>query len=108
MGIETDLLQLFSGSFAGVPGWVVFLIPLIVGIVIGYLIKQALIVGIVLLIVAVIASYLGFISLGSVVQGVKDLVTKYGPIASTYVAIFFGIIPLSIGLVIGLIIGFVA
>ena len=108
MGIEADLLQLFSGSFGGVPGWVVFLIPLIVGIVIGYLIKQALIIGIVLFIVAIIASYLGFISLSSVLQEVKDLVTKYGPIASTYVAIFFGIIPLSIGLVIGLIIGFIA
>ncbi len=107
MGIEADLLQLLSCSFGGVPGWVVILIPFIVGIVIGYLIKQALIVGIVLFIVAIVASYLGFISMASVVAEVKDLVTKYGPVASTYVAIFFGIIPLSIGLVIGLIIGFV-
>lgn|SRR5487761_314292 len=95
-----------SGSFGGVPAPVVIAIPFIIGLIIGYLIKKALIVGIILLIAAIVASYLGFIALGSVVPGVKDLVAKYGPIASTYVAIFFGIIPLTIGLVIGLIIGF--
>jgi hypothetical protein len=64
-------------------------------------------IGIILVIVPFVASYLGFISLASVEQGAKDLVTKYGPTAMSYVALFFGIIPLSIGLIIGVIIGFI-
>jgi len=31
----------------------------------------------------------------------------YGPVTPSYIAIYFGIIPLSVGLVIGIIIGFV-
>ncbi len=82
-------------------------IPLIVGIIVGYLIRKALVIGIVLVLVALVASYLGFVSLASIEQGTKSLIATYGPVASSYVAIFLGIIPLSIGLVIGIIIGFI-
>lgn len=82
-------------------------IPFIVGLVIGIVIKKAIQIGIILVVIAIVASYFGFISLGDVAQGAKDLAAKYGPVALTYVALFFGIIPLSIGLVIGVIIGFV-
>ncbi|HUK85963.1 MAG TPA: hypothetical protein VLU95_08875 [Candidatus Acidoferrum sp.] len=37
----------------------------------------------------------------------KDLSTKYGPIAIQYETILIGILPLGIGFVVGLIIGFV-
>ena len=108
MGIVTDLFALMSGSFgAGVPSLVVIAIPLIVGLIIGFVLRKALKIGIILVIVAFAASYLGFISLAGVEQSVKDLATKYGPVAMSYVALFFGIIPLSIGLIIGVIIGFV-
>ena len=107
MTLVGDLFNLIGGSLgAGIPSLAVMAIPLIVGIVVGYLLRKALKIGIVLIIVAIIASYLGFVSLASIEQGAKNLVTTYGPVASTYVAIFLGIIPLSIGLVIGIIIGF--
>ena len=97
-----------SGSFGGgVPSLVVIAIPLIVGLIIGFVLRKALKIGIILVIVAFVASYLGFISLASVEQGAKDLATKYGPTAMSYIALFFGIIPLSIGLIIGVIIGFI-
>jgi hypothetical protein len=107
MSIITDIFSLMTGSFGGLPSLVVIAIPLIVGLIIGFVLRKALKIGIILVIVAIVASYLGFISLASVEQGAKDLATKYGPVAMTYVAIFFGIIPLSIGLVLGIIIGFV-
>ena len=108
MGIITDILALMAGTFgAGLPSLVVIAIPLIVGLIIGFVLRKVLKIGIILFVVAIAASYLGFISLASVEQGSKDLATKYGPVAMSYVAIFFGIIPLSIGLVIGIIVGFI-
>jgi hypothetical protein len=97
-----------SGSFSGgIPSLVVIAIPFIIGVVIGFIIKKTIKIGIILVVIALVASYFGFISLGDIAQGVKDLAAKYGPVALTYVALFFGIIPLSIGLVIGVIIGFI-
>ena len=107
MGLIDDLLNMVSGSFGGLPTIVVMAIPFVIGLVIGILIKKAVIIGIILAIVAVVAAYLGFISLEGVEQGVNNLATKYGPVALTYVAIFFGIVPLSLGLVVGIIIGFI-
>jgi uncharacterized membrane protein (Fun14 family) len=97
-----------SGTFsAGIPSIVILAIPFIIGLVIGLIIKKAIKIGIIVLVIALVASYLGFISLGNLAQGAKNLVTNYGPVALSYVALFFGIIPLSIGLVIGVIIGFI-
>jgi len=103
-----DIFHLIGGSFGGgIPSLAVMALPLIVGVIIGYLIRKALKIAIILIIVALIASFLGFVSLASIESGAKGLVTTYGPVASTYVAIFLGIVPLSIGLVIGIIIGFI-
>jgi hypothetical protein len=103
-----DLFHLIGGSVGGgIPSLAVMAIPLIVGLIVGFLLRKALVIGIVLIAVALIASYLGFVSLASIEQGTKTLVTTYGPVAASYVAIFLGIIPLSIGLVLGIIVGFI-
>lgn len=107
MGLIDDLLHMMSGSFSSLPSLVVMAIPLVVGLIIGFISKKVIKMGIILAILAAVAAYLGFINLGAVVQEAKDLAAKYGPIALSYIAIFFGIVPLSIGLVIGIIIGFV-
>jgi hypothetical protein len=108
MNIIGDLFALMGGSFgAGLPSLVIIAIPLIVGLILGYVLRRVLMVGIVLVVVALAATYLGFVTLAAVEQGAKDLATKYGPVAMSYVALFFGIIPLSIGLVIGIVIGFI-
>jgi hypothetical protein len=108
LGLETDLFNLMSSTFGGgIPSIVVMLFPLLVGIIIGYVIRKALKIGIIIAVIVFIAIFFGFISLANVEQGAKELITKYGPTAASYVAIFFGIVPLSIGLIIGMIIGFV-
>jgi uncharacterized membrane protein (Fun14 family) len=107
MGLESDLFNLMSSTFgSGIPSLVLMALPLIVGIVIGYVLRKAIKIGIILLIIVLVATFLGFVSLANVEQGAKELITKYGPSAASYIAILFGIIPLSIGLVIGIIIGF--
>jgi hypothetical protein len=107
MGLESDLFNQMSSTFgSGIPSIVVMALPLIIGIVIGYLIRKAIKIGIILALIVIIAIFFGFVSLANVESGAKELITKYGPTAASYVAIFFGIVPLSIGLVIGIIIGF--
>jgi len=98
---------MIPGSFGGLTSLVVMAIPLVVGLIIGFMIKKTLKIGIILAILAVVASYFGIINLGAVAQEAKNLAANYGPVAMSYAALFFGIVPLSIGLVIGIIIGFV-
>ena len=108
MSIISDIFALMAGTFgSGLPSLAVIAIPLIVGLIIGFVLRKVLKIGIILFVVAIAASYLGFITLASVEQGAKDLATKYGPIAMSYIAVFFGIIPLSIGLMIGIVVGFI-
>lgn len=81
--------------------------PLIVGIIMGYILRKAIKIGIIIVLIVLVATFFGFISLANVEQGAKQLISEYGPSAASYVAILFGIVPLSVGLVIGIIIGFV-
>lgn len=106
--IISDVFHLITSKFGGgLPSLEVMAVPLIIGVVVGYVLRKALKIGIALLIVAFIASYFGFISLASVESGGKALILKYGPQAQSYIAIFLGLVPLSIGLIIGIVIGFI-
>ena len=107
MAIIDDLFHLVTGSFGGIPSIAVMAIPLIIGLVIGFLIKKALKIGLILIVIAFVASYFGFVNLGNLAQEGKNLAVKYGPTALSYVALFFGIIPLSLGLVVGIVVGFI-
>jgi uncharacterized membrane protein (Fun14 family) len=107
LSILDDLTHLMSGNLGSLPSLLVMAIPLIVGLVLGYIVKRMLKIGLILVAVALVASYFGFISLSSLTGEVQTLVTKYGPVAQSYVSLFFGIVPLSIGLVIGFLLGFI-
>ena len=107
LSIFDDLTHLISGNIGSLPSMVVMAIPFIVGLVIGYIVKRVLKIGLILVVIALVAAYFGFINLSGVASQVQSLVTKYGPMANTYVSLFFGVIPLSIGLVLGFLIGFI-
>ena len=79
---------------------VIFIIGLIVGYLIHLFLKIAIIAAIILFVVA----YFGFFGLS--LNQLKNDATKYGPIVYQYGALIIGILPLSIGFIIGLIIGF--
>jgi uncharacterized membrane protein (Fun14 family) len=94
-----------SGTIGGLPTIVVMILPFVIGLIIGYLVNKFLKIAIIAAIVLIVVSYFGFwgLSLGAL----KDLATKYGPIAYQYGILLIGILPLGIGFIIGLIIGFI-
>ena len=106
MGLLDEIFHFItSGSISGIPTIVVMILPFVLGIIVGYLVHKFLKIAIIAAIVLVVVAYLGFfgLSLGSL----KNLSTKYGSIAIQYGTLLIGILPLGIGFIIGLILGFV-
>ena len=71
----------------------------------GYLVHKFLKIAIIAAIILFIVAYFGFFGLS--IGTLKNLTDKYGSIALQYGALIIGILPLSIGFIIGLIVGFV-
>jgi len=94
-----------SGSIGGLPPIVVMIIPFILGLVVGYLVHKMLKIAIIAAIILVVVSYFGFFGLS--LGALKDLSDIYGPIAVQYGILLMGMLPLGIGLIVGLIIGFI-
>ena len=106
MGVFEDIFGFItSGSIGGIPPIVVMIIPFIIGLVVGFFIKKMFKIAIIAAIIIVVVSYLGFFGLS--LGALKDLADKYGPIAVHYGVLLMGMLPLGIGLVVGLIIGFI-
>lgn len=80
------------------------IIPLVIGLIVGYLIHKFLKIAIVAAIVVAIAAYIGFFSLN--IGAMKDLSDKYGPMAVQYGTLLIGTLPLGIGFIVGIVIGF--
>ena len=94
-----------SGTIGGLPTIVVMILPFVIGLIVGYLVNKFLKIAIIAAIVLIVVSYFGFwgLSLGAL----KDLASKYGPVAYQYGVLLIGMLPLGLGFIIGLIIGFV-
>ena len=94
-----------SGSIGGLPPIVLMIIIFVIGLIIGYLVHLFLKIAIISAIILFIVAYFGFFGLSLSV--LKNYATQYGPVVYQYGALIIGILPLSIGFVIGVIIGFV-
>ena len=106
MGAIDDVFRFItSGSIGGLPTIVVMILPFIVGLIVGYLVHKFLKIAIIAAVILVIVSYLGFFGLS--LGALKDLSDKYGPIAVQYGALLIGMLPLGLGFLVGLIIGFI-
>ena len=106
MALLDELIRFItSGSIAGLPSIAVMIIPYIVGLIVGFFVKKFLKIAIIVVILAVIISYFGFYNLN--LSALGNLATQYGPTAIHYATLLFGILPLSIGFIAGLIIGFI-
>ena len=106
MSVIDDIFRFItSGSIGGLPPIVVMIIPFVIGLVVGYLVHKMLKIAIIAGIILVVVSYFGFFGLS--LGALKDLSDIYGPIAVQYGILFMGMLPLGIGLIVGLIIGFV-
>jgi len=80
-------------------------IPFIIGLIIGFFVKKALKIAIIAGIIVVIVSYLGLFGLS--LGALKDIADQYGPSAVHYGVLLIGMLPLGLGFIVGLIIGFV-
>jgi uncharacterized membrane protein (Fun14 family) len=106
LGVIDDIFKFIaSGSIGGLPPIVVMIIPLILGLVVGYLVHKMLKIAIIAGIILVVVSYFGFFGLS--LGALKNLSDTYGPIALQYGTLIIGILPLGIGFIVGLIIGFI-
>ncbi|MEM3437921.1 MAG: hypothetical protein QXP55_05285 [Nitrososphaerales archaeon] len=106
MALIEDVLGIISGSISGIPTIFIMIVPFIVGLIIGFFIKKLLKIMIIIAILALIASFLGLISLTSIATELGYLASLYGPQVYYYVSLLIGVLPLGIGFFIGLIIGF--
>lgn len=105
LDLFSDLLGRISGSIGGLPTIAVMAIPFIVGLVVGFLIKKVLKWAIIAGIIVVVVAYFGFFGLSLNTLG--GLVEQYGPIAAQEAILLFGMLPLGIGFILGLILGFI-
>jgi hypothetical protein len=100
-----DLVSKISGTIGGFPTIVVMAVPFIIGLIVGFLVKKVLKWAIIAAIIVLVVSYFGFFGLSLSTLG--DLATKYGPMALQGAILLFGILPLGIGFVLGVILGFI-
>ena len=94
-----------SGSIGGLPPIVVMVIIFVIGLVVGYLIHLFLKIAIIAAIILVVVSYFGLFGLS--LSALKDLAAQYGSIVYQYGVLLIGMLPLGIGFIVGLIIGFI-
>jgi uncharacterized membrane protein (Fun14 family) len=103
--IEEVINFITAGSIGGLPPIVLMIIPFVIGLIVGYLLHKMLKIAIIAGIILVVVAYFGFfgLSLGSL----SNIAETYGPIAIQYGILLMGMLPLGIGLVVGVIIGFI-
>jgi uncharacterized membrane protein (Fun14 family) len=106
LGVFEDIFGFItSGSIGGLPTIVVMILPFVIGLIVGYLVHKVLKIAIIAGIILVVVAYFGFFGLS--LSALKDLADKYGGIALQYGTLIIGILPLGIGFIVGLIIGFI-
>jgi uncharacterized membrane protein (Fun14 family) len=105
LDLLSDLLGKISGNLGAIPTLAVMAIPLIVGLIVGYFVKKLLKWAVIAAIIVVIIAYFGFFGLSFAT--LSNLADQYGPIAIQEAIVLFGLMPLGIGFIIGLILGFI-
>ncbi|MGO8806760.1 MAG: hypothetical protein ACLQO7_09215 [Candidatus Bathyarchaeia archaeon] len=106
MGAVDQVLHFItSGSIGGLSPIVLMIIIFVVGLIVGYLVHLFLKIAIIAAIIIFIVAYFGFFGLS--LGALKSYATQYGSIVYQYGALIIGILPLSIGFIVGVIIGFV-
>ncbi len=101
-----DILNFITkGTVIGLPTIVFMAIPFIVGLIVGFLVKKFLKWAIIAAVIVFVLAYFGVwgLSFGKLADWAKT----YGPLAAQGALLIIGILPLGIGFIIGLILGFI-
>ncbi|MCW4029829.1 MAG: YhcB family protein [Candidatus Bathyarchaeota archaeon] len=102
--LEEIFAFLTGGSIGGLTPIIFMIIPLIVGLIIGYLVHKFLKIAVIIAVISAIAIYFGFLNINT--AAMAQLVDQYGPMVVQYGTLLIGLLPLSIGLIVGLAVGF--
>ena len=94
-----------TGNIGGLPPIVLMIIIFVIGLIVGYLVHLFLKIAIIAAIILFVVAYFGFFGLS--LNELKNYANQSGSIVYQYGALIIGILPLSIGFIIGVIIGFV-
>jgi uncharacterized membrane protein (Fun14 family) len=106
MGLIDEVLNfIIHGNIAGIPTLAIMSMPLVIGLIVGFLAAKFLKIAIIVIIIIGVAVYLGLYSLD--VSTLQHLAQQYGPSALQLGAFLIGLLPLTIGFAIGAIIGFI-
>jgi len=103
-GIEDILSFITQGSLLGLPATIFMSVPFILGLILGFLIKKALKWAVIGIIVVGGGLYLGVLNMKDIETYLRAL-GKYAPELMQYAAIVLGMLPLGLGLAVGLLIG---
>jgi len=106
MDLVGDLLGFVTnGTIAGLPTIIIMALPFIIGLVVGFFIKKFLKWAIIAAVLLVVISYLGFfgLSLGTL----QDLAVTYSPAVYHYGVLLIGMLPLGLGFIVGVVLGFI-
>jgi uncharacterized membrane protein (Fun14 family) len=100
-----EILKLVTaGSLFGLPTFAFMSMPFIAGLVVGFLLKKAVKIGLILLVLAAAGMYFGVFSISF--DQLRSVISVVGPTAQHGAAVVIGMLPLGAGLVVGLILGF--
>ena len=106
MGMIDEVLNFITqGNIAGMPTLAVMAMPLVIGLIVGFLAAKFLKIALIIIVILGVAIYLGFYSLD--ISTLQQLAQQYGPMALHLGAFLIGLLPLTIGFAIGAIIGFI-
>ena len=94
-----------KGTIGGLPTLVVMAIPFIVGLIVGFLLKKFLKWAIVAIVIVLVLAYFGVWGLSF--SKLQEWATAYGPLALHEAILIIGILPLGLGFIIGVILGFI-
>ncbi len=101
MDLISELSNIFSSGIGGLPTIVIMAIPFILGLIVGFFIKKALKWAIIAAVILIILTYFGLFGLTWATLGGIGMDVVQGTV------LLFGLLPLTIGFIIGLIIGFI-
>lgn len=106
LNFVNDLVNFITnGTIVGLPTIVIMAIPFIVGLIVGFLVKKLLKIAIIVGILVLILAYFGIWGLS--IDKLSMWAETYGVLAAQGAILMIGILPLSIGFIIGLILGFI-
>jgi hypothetical protein len=94
-----------SGSIAGVSPLVFMVVTFIIGVIVGYLARKVLKIAIIAIIILIVASYFGFLGLS--LGALKSAAVTYGPLVIQFCVFLVGVLPVGLGLIVGVIVGFI-